>query len=223
MLNISDLIEVKLVEPNANDLVYHYTYKISSESGLYYVGRHSTKNLDDDYLGSGKWVKSIKKKSSLKKEILNFFDSLDGLKCAEKKLLEENINNTKCMNFNNEACGWSSGLMNPAHKEEVKKLRSELYKNKKRKKFSEEWKNNMSKSHVGLKQSENTINKRIEKYSKEWLLFSPENDVFIVRNLSKFCRDRNLDQGNMIKVAKGIYKHCKNWKCAKVIGDNKNE
>jgi hypothetical protein len=42
----------------------HYTYMTVSDTGKYYVGRHSTSNLFDGYKGSGKWVRSIKKKEN---------------------------------------------------------------------------------------------------------------------------------------------------------------
>lgn len=53
----------------------HYTYKISHPSGKYYLGKHSTENLEDGYMGSGIWPRSIKDKSILSKEILEFCDS----------------------------------------------------------------------------------------------------------------------------------------------------
>ena len=79
--------------------MFHYTYKITSNSGLFYVGRHSTDDLNDGYMGSGKWVRSIKDKSKLSKEILEYFDSFDELMKAEQNLLDEYIGKKGCMNF----------------------------------------------------------------------------------------------------------------------------
>jgi len=63
----------------------HFIYKTTHISGKYYIGRHSTENINDGYLGSGKWVKSIKDKSKLSREILEYCDDIDDL--IIKKLL----------------------------------------------------------------------------------------------------------------------------------------
>lgn len=108
--------------------MYHYTYKITS-SGLYYVGRHSTHKLNDNYMGSGTWIKKIRNKISLKKEILDFFDNEEDLIEAERSLLNENINNDLCMNFNNNPAGFASGERNPAKTREERIKRSARIKN----------------------------------------------------------------------------------------------
>lgn len=41
----------------------HFIYKTISPSGKFYISRHSTNNIDDGYLGSGKWIRSIRNKS----------------------------------------------------------------------------------------------------------------------------------------------------------------
>lgn len=61
-------------------MIYYFTYQTKNlVNGKTYVGVHSTKNLNDGYLGSGdKLKKAILKygKSNFKIEILCFFDSL---------------------------------------------------------------------------------------------------------------------------------------------------
>lgn len=101
----------------------HFIYKTSSASGKYYIGRHSTEKLDDGYFGSGKWVRSIKDKSTLNREILEFCDS-DNILEREQFYLKENVGKDNCMNFNLSPVGFSSGDLNPAKSLEERKRRS---------------------------------------------------------------------------------------------------
>lgn len=98
----------------------HYTYMTESQSGRYYVGRHSTENINDGYVGSGKWVRSIKDKSSLTKTIIAFYDSFEEVLAAEAALIQEHLGKDLCMNFNDRPVGFASGELNPAVREEQK-------------------------------------------------------------------------------------------------------
>ena len=106
--------------------MYHYTYITASKSGCYYVGRHSTKKINDNYFGSGKWVKACKRLGvELHKKILYFYDTFENLKKGEEELIKQHIENQKNMNFNSESCGFSCGDLNPARSESERKRRSE--------------------------------------------------------------------------------------------------
>ena len=102
----------------------HYIYKINCKSGKYYIGRHSTQNMEDGYMGSGKWVKSLKYKRLLSKQVLEFCDSFEVLLIKEKQYILEHINDDMCMNFNNEPVGFATGDLNPAKSESERKRRS---------------------------------------------------------------------------------------------------
>ena len=104
--------------------MFFYTYIIESPSGKYYVGRHSTSNIDDGYMGSGKWVKSVTDRSSLKKTILQFCEDEFEVKSAEQQLLDTHVGLPNCMNFNNRSSGWASGIRNISCDPEVKARRS---------------------------------------------------------------------------------------------------
>lgn len=107
--------------------MHYFTYITRLKgSDKYYVGRHSSKKLPekDNYIGSGKWVRSIKDRSKLEREILEFFNSEIDLKMAEARLLSEHIGKPGCMNFNENPVGFSS-LNNPAKTAEERSKRSE--------------------------------------------------------------------------------------------------
>jgi hypothetical protein len=124
--------------------MYHFIYKTSSPSGLYYYGRHTTKNINDGYLGSGNWIKSIKDKTKLKRDIILFCETQDELIEKEGDYLIKFINNPKCMNFNERPSGFSS-LNNPNKLLKGSKILSERIKGEKNgmygKTHSEEYKN----------------------------------------------------------------------------------
>lgn len=83
---------------------YHYTYKITClKNGKYYIGMHSTDNLEDGYMGGGKRIKnSVRKhgKDAHEKEILEFFENREDLVNREIQLVnEELLNDPMCMNI----------------------------------------------------------------------------------------------------------------------------
>ena len=89
----------------ADERKFHYIYKITRTdgSGKYYIGMHSTDDLDDGYFGSGMLLwKSIKKHGKDKhlKEILELLSSRAELKAREKQLVNEEIlDDPLCMNL----------------------------------------------------------------------------------------------------------------------------
>lgn len=82
---------------------YHYIYKITRNDGRFYVGMHSTDNLDDGYFGSGKLITRSIKKHGIEihsKEILEFLPSRQLLKDREKEILTEDMRaDVQCMNI----------------------------------------------------------------------------------------------------------------------------
>ena len=83
---------------------HHYIYKTTNlKTGKFYVGMHSTDNLKDGYLGSGKRLRrSIRKygKDNFKLEILEFLTDRSSLKDREKELVNEDLlKDPMCMNL----------------------------------------------------------------------------------------------------------------------------
>jgi len=129
----------------------HFIYKVVSSSGKYYIGRHSTDDINDGYVGSGKWVRSLKHKSELVREILEYSPDLTSLVELERKYIAEHINNSDNMNFNNEPVGFASGdyhyMKDPAN---VKRITSKRIANGNHK-HTEKTKEHLSKVRTGYK------------------------------------------------------------------------
>lgn len=51
----------------------------------------------------------------------------------------------------------------------------------------------------------------VDRVSKEITLLSPSQEIVIAKNISKFCRDNNLQNGNLYKVLRGKIKSHKGW------------
>ena len=74
----------------ADQRKYHYIYKITRDDGKYYIGMHSTDDLDDGYFGSGQRIsRSIKKhgRERHSKQILEFCESRRILRDREKEII----------------------------------------------------------------------------------------------------------------------------------------
>lgn len=89
----------------ADQRKYHYIYKITRADGSekFYIGMHSTDDLEDGYLGSGQRLwKSINKhgKDKHSKEILEFLPTRKELRDREREIVNEKLlDNKLCMNL----------------------------------------------------------------------------------------------------------------------------
>lgn len=152
---------------------YHFIYKVVRDfDQKYYLGMHSTDNLDDGYLGSGTLLwHSIKKhgRECHHLYIVEFLPDRRSLSAREKQVVNEEVVNDP-MSFNLRVGGnggdvtYSSGPLTEEHKQKV----SAALKGKKKpegfgkkisialtgKKLSEEHKAACSASHLGKKLSE---------------------------------------------------------------------
>jgi hypothetical protein len=86
----------------------HFIYKTTHKNGKYYVGRHSTENIDDGYIGSGKWPRSLKNKNDVVREIVEYADNIEDLIVLEGKYLREHFGQPGCMNATPDPIGWDS-------------------------------------------------------------------------------------------------------------------
>jgi hypothetical protein len=134
---------------------YHYIYKTTNlKNGRFYVGMHSTDNLNDGYLGSGtKLRRSIRKngKENFKLEILEFLTDRSSLQFREKELVNEDLlKDPMCMNL---IIGGKGGFTLEATKNGRKKTDELL-----RKKYGENFRSIVSKKFY----NNITIEERIE-------------------------------------------------------------
>jgi len=77
-----------------NFIVYEITNKINNKK---YIGCHVTKNLNDDYMGSGKYLKNAIKKygiENFEKIILHYCDNEIEMLRKERELVNEDIVNS---------------------------------------------------------------------------------------------------------------------------------
>ncbi len=96
---------------------FHFIYKTTNLlSGKYYIGMHSTDNLEDGYLGSGTRLRYSINKHGVEnhvREILEFVDSREELKKREKEVVSlDEIAKDECMNLK---VGGEGGLSGKEH------------------------------------------------------------------------------------------------------------
>lgn len=97
---------------SAKFFVYHIIYKIINKvNRKTYIGAHSTSNLDDGYMGSGKALKrafSFYNPENFTKEVLFVFDDIESMFEKEAELVTEDV--VKDPNTYNLTVGGKQGL-----------------------------------------------------------------------------------------------------------------
>ena len=83
---------------------YHFLYKTTCIiNNHYYIGRHSTDDLEDGYIGSGKRLKAAIKKygrDNFVSEIISFFDKYEDVVAAETTYItEDHVKSCDCYNI----------------------------------------------------------------------------------------------------------------------------
>ena len=135
---------------------YNYIYLIKNNiNQKIYVGKHSTDNLDDGYMGSGILIKQAIKKYGIKtftKEYLAFCDTEEKLNWLEKFYIKKYKAREAGYNLTDGGdgqlgvlrAGQNVGMYGKHHSEETKRKIGEARKGKKRKQFSKEHKKRIS-------------------------------------------------------------------------------
>lgn len=186
-----------------------------------------------EYIGQSKYSLNMRKKSH-KKEMkytsVYFHNALKkyGFESFDWEVIEEVPNENLCEKeiyyidkFNSFKNGYNlttGGDISPMCFPEIAKKCSET---KKGTVFSEEHKRKISESNKGCnkphfkgkkhsKESKNKISKSLSKNT--YLVISPKNQKLIIKNLSNFCNENNLNYSGMWHVMNGKWSQYKGWK-----------
>lgn len=145
---------------------YHYLYKTTNLlNGKFYIGMHSTNNLDDGYMGSGERLrKSLKKygKENFHFQIIEMLPDRNSLKNKEKEVVNEQlINNPLCMNL---VYGGEGGYISPEGTKKGRKKTDEILKQK----YGEDFRKIISKNYYNslTDQDRQLLTEKIKKGQK---------------------------------------------------------
>jgi hypothetical protein len=144
--------------------VYYTIYQTTNlVNGKFYIGKHQTKNLDDNYIGSGAALKKAIKKygrKNFKKEILFIFKTEHEMNVKEKEIVNESFFKNE-MTYNIGVGGeGGSHFKGKNHSDEMKEA---LSKKMIGRKLTKEQRNKISEANRGRVLSEETKKKLSEK------------------------------------------------------------
>jgi hypothetical protein len=183
----------------------HILYKITNNiNGKYYIGRHSTKDINDNYMGSGLGIKNAIKKYGIEnftKEIISEVLDTESLWELEKKIINDNVVKDN-MSYNVAYGGkhYLHGLKTYnydlfiKHQKTAAKLGAEASKNY----MNPEW---------HKKGGKRSTEKRGEQYI--YKIITNNDDTIIVNgnNFKKLCEEKNWNHNtlywNSTKNSKG--------------------
>lgn len=202
-----------------SELIYYTVYRVTNKvNGKYYIGKHTTRDPYDDYMGTGTVItRAIQAYGidAFEKQVLYFCESEEHAFEVESQLVTEDlINDPQCYNMRiGGKGGWKhsaetkevmreKALLRPPMSAETREKVSLVHKGRKRsaetrvkisagnkgKKLSVESCTNMSKGQLGKKYSPETIAKR--KAARAGYRHSPET-IEKMKKARKHKREAN--------------------------------
>lgn len=225
--------------------MYYLVYKIThKKSNYFYIGRHVTDNIQDNYLGSGSHP-ILKDKRNLSKEILLVAKSQEEMIDAEIKFIKENISDPNCVNFIIGDPTYRGVVNHSAKSKEKIKQGIRKYKESNPQQFIQHM-SNAGKALRGRKQSKEHIKKLSEarkgvpksaefksKVSKtlsgrlnrprntlckKWKITDTVNKTeYTVEDRVEFCKQHNLNYASFNVGTRNKVLYKKKWLCEKVL------
>lgn len=147
---------------------YYTIYKITNKlNGKFYIGKHITEDLNDDYMGSGKLIKKAIEKygiENFEKEVIRIYDNEHDMNIAESLLID--LNDKKIYNLQPGGKGsWSyineNNLSNTIEIKKKKSIKMKKYWDEEKRKEKSEKMKEYNKVHGTERYSEET-KKRFE-------------------------------------------------------------
>jgi hypothetical protein len=186
---------------------YHYIYKTTCNvNGKFYIGMHSTENLNDGYLGSGRRIwNSINYhgKENHKKEIIEFCLNREELKKREKEIVNADlINDHFCMNLQ---LGGGGGFINEEHMMKVSKAGNKEFLEKMK---DDEYRKEFSKKMSELNKKSFELGTRERKYFYDWTGKKHTNDTKLKLSLKN--KNKGVGSDNSVWGRKWMNKDFKN-------------
>lgn len=145
--------------------MYYFIYKTTNLiNGKFYIGKHSTTDLNDSYLGSGLLLQEAIEKygrENFSREILEFCSDYSDLNRTEKQYITSNlISLEECYNI---ALGGQGGNLGYVVNEKIGRSMSYVLRGSKK---SKEHKENLRKSLEGRSTSKEVLQKRVRKWKE---------------------------------------------------------
>lgn len=184
------------MQRRASQRNHHYIYKTTCQkTGKWYIGMHSTDDLDDGYLGSGMLLwKSIKKygKEFHTKEIVHFCETRSDLAALEEILVAEAKKDPMCMNLANGGIGYFD---RPNTSEETRRKLSEASLGKRK---SAQHCESIRKARIGVPSSSKSKN------GKPWIITRPDGTTISVVSLKKWASDNGIQNYRRLRASRPV-------------------
>lgn len=172
-------------------IIYKTTNLIN---GRYYIGAHSTNNIEDNYLGSGTLIRNAIKlygRENFAKEILFTFDNAEDMYNKERELIDEDlVHNKETYNLMGGGLGGSCIIS-----ERTRKRLSESHMGQSRK-LSMEHRRKIGESNKGKKRSKKDIQRNSETHKGKII---PEETR---KKMSASLKGRKVSKETRDKISK---------------------